>query len=379
MFKLDLPTDAIEAAKIQRMRNNEAERQNRIFNSKNRIIGIDKNDLDHQVKEKQFNQQTQQMRNDAYANMMKMNDKIAVEVETDLEMQRKEYEKQLNNFRSIHQKPEQRREWDLYDPDRLKKELPPRISDDDPRCGISSIQKLTGEDLDYEERKKLQQEQMKRWTNEQLRQKQERQSYDNQAKRLYELQQKDLNYRATELDRTNIECQKAINVATAEFNRLLNDEQKNEQERKRRQEEMDKATEISNNINSDILTENPDMAMSAFGPHRVVPYQWKGMSETQFKQLKEDQLRQAEDDKRRKEEEKRNNENWVNVMNQHAKIGMVEDEKMRNMKREDERQLLLANQKLAEEQKLHQNHLEKNVYTNQATPAYFMQFNKCSR
>jgi hypothetical protein len=52
-----------------------------------------------------------------------------------------------NEFRSLHQQPSQRREWDLYDPDRLKKDKPARVHDDDPRCGISSMQKFDGEDL----------------------------------------------------------------------------------------------------------------------------------------------------------------------------------------------------------------------------------------
>lgn len=44
----------------------------------------------------------------------------------------------------LHQQPDSRREFDLYDPDYLKKDKPARVSDDDPRCGISSIQKFDG-------------------------------------------------------------------------------------------------------------------------------------------------------------------------------------------------------------------------------------------
>lgn len=52
-----------------------------------------------------------------------------------------------NEFRALHQQPASRREWDLYDPDALKKDKPARVHDDDPRCGISSLQKFDGEDL----------------------------------------------------------------------------------------------------------------------------------------------------------------------------------------------------------------------------------------
>lgn len=39
------------------------------------------------------------------------------------------------------QRPEDRREFDLNDPNWKKKEIPARASDDDPRCGPSSAQK----------------------------------------------------------------------------------------------------------------------------------------------------------------------------------------------------------------------------------------------
>ena len=54
-----------------------------------------------------------------------------------------------------------RREFDLYDPDAKKKDLPARVSDEDSRLTVSGLQKLAGEDLMYEKRKKLQQEQMR--------------------------------------------------------------------------------------------------------------------------------------------------------------------------------------------------------------------------
>lgn len=44
------------------------------------------------------------------------------------------------------------REWDLNDPDTLKKDRPAREGDDDPRCGPSSMQMFDGEDLHKAER-----------------------------------------------------------------------------------------------------------------------------------------------------------------------------------------------------------------------------------
>ena len=54
---------------------------------------------------------------------------------------------------------------------------------------------------------------------------------------------------------------------------------------------------MANMISCDLLTENPDQAISQFGPHRVVPDRWKGMNEDQLRQIREEQQRQIEEKK----------------------------------------------------------------------------------
>ena len=72
--------------------------------------------------------------------------------------------------------------------------------------------------------------------------------------------------------------------------------EKEAEERQRRMcEEHDNFTEIANNIHGDMLSENPDVAKSAFGPHRVVPDRWKGMSPRQAQEVREAQERQREE------------------------------------------------------------------------------------
>ena len=43
---------------------------------------------------------------------------------------------------------------------------------------------------------------------------------------------------------------------------------------------------MANNIYGDFLTENPAVAQSAFGPHRVVPDRWKGMTPEQLAEIR---------------------------------------------------------------------------------------------
>lgn len=96
---------------------------------------------------------------------MKRNDKISVLLQRRQEHDIHELNKAVNEFRVLHQQADSRREFDLNDPDALRKDKPARVSDDDPRCGVSSLQKFVGEDLNGKARQKLQQEQA-RYVNE---------------------------------------------------------------------------------------------------------------------------------------------------------------------------------------------------------------------
>ena len=50
---------------------------------------------------------------------------------------------------------------------------------------------------------------------------------------------------------------------------------------------------MKNNVFGDLLTENPDVARSAFGSHRVITDRWKGMNEGQINDIRKIQAEQA--------------------------------------------------------------------------------------
>ena len=55
------------------------------------------------------------------------NDKVGVLLDRRREHDERELSRALNEFRSLHQQPDARREWDLQDPDYLKKDKPARV------------------------------------------------------------------------------------------------------------------------------------------------------------------------------------------------------------------------------------------------------------
>ncbi len=70
-------------------------------------------------------------------------------------------------FRATQQFAATRREFDLNDPEALKKATLTRQGDEDPRLGPSSLQVFQGEDLAAKERKRLQAEQQRQWLQQQ--------------------------------------------------------------------------------------------------------------------------------------------------------------------------------------------------------------------
>lgn len=63
----------------------------------------------------------------------------------------------------------------------------------------------------------------------------------------------------------------------------------------KKQDQEDNLAEISNLLHGDLLSENPQQAASSFGPHRVVPDRWKGMSREQLEHIRLVQKQQVQE------------------------------------------------------------------------------------
>ncbi|KAK2187533.1 hypothetical protein NP493_162g02005 [Ridgeia piscesae] len=379
MYKLDLPLDYKEAAAIERRRNQEAQRKSRIFNAKVRTIGIDKQGLEQQVHDRKQMELMEKKRDEAFHADAVRNDQIASLLERRQAHDTRELDNAVNEFRDLHQQPQGRREWDLYDPDGLKKDKPARVSDDDPRCGISSMQKLDGEDLNGKARRKFQQEQNREWFEEQAREKAQANENQRRADRLYDLKAKELDERAMALQKAEEECQRAVRHAADDYNNALQRERDAREALERKQAEDDNATEMANNIYGDFLTENPAVAQSAFGPHRVVPDRWKGMSPEQVADIRRMQDIQRREMERLRNEEKRRDDEWDAQRVAQARAAEMLQRENDRREKDIAKQLANENRRLGSEQESHKEYLYKEVYTNEPTAGYFMQFNTTTR
>ncbi|KAL5014286.1 hypothetical protein ScPMuIL_008556 [Solemya velum] len=379
MYKLDLPVDYKEAAAIERRRNMEEQRKSRIFNAKCRTIGVDMQSLEQQVKDKKQQEEYERRRSEAFAADAVRNDKITMLLEQRQEQDIRELNTTLNEFRSMHQQPDARREWDLYDPDYLKKDKPARVSDDDPRCGIASLQKFDGEDLNNKARRNYQQEQLREWAVQQMEERDQAKQNQDKADRLYELKMRELDERSMSLQKAEEDCKRAINEAVRDFNLAQQREREEKENLQKQQEQDDNNTEMANHIYGDILTENPSVAQSAFGAHRVIPDRWKGMSPQQLEDIRKQQELQRKEKERLKQEEELRNREWARQRVADARAGMLIERELERKRKEIELEQAEENRRLSHDQKSHQEFLSKEVYSNQPTASYFMQFNTSTR
>ncbi|KAJ8791802.1 hypothetical protein J1605_020524 [Eschrichtius robustus] len=171
---------------------------------------------------------------------------------------------------------------------------------------------------------------------------------------------------------------KAVCAAVKEFNKkqALESAEKKIQEKKQDQE--DSLAEISHLLHGDLLSENPQQAASSFGPHRVVPDRWKGMSREQLEFIRLAQKQQVQEKLRLQEEERQRDMHWDRQRVQRARAALLCERQQQCQRHDLRRALDCSNLSLAKEQ-LSQKKYMKEICTNHPTEDYFSQFNTRSR
>lgn len=379
MYKLDIPLDEKEAAVINQRQRNEEERKSRIFNARTRLIGVDKEALEAQVRERNGMETSEKMRGQAYAREMIKNDKLGVLYQERQDRDVRELQKSLNDFRFQNQRPDTRREWDLNNPDYLRIDKPARTSDVDPILGVSSAQIFDGEDLSGKIRNSAQQRQRAEWAAAQREEKRRADQQRDYSDHLYQLKQIELDQKGLDLQRKEAECRRAVTSATKDFNIQQAEERTLREKHEQAATLQDNLTEIKNHVFGDMLTENPDVARSAFGSHRVITDRWKGMNQEQIEHIRETQAGQVDDKSKRMAEEARVQKEWDTNRIQMAKAGTLMERAEKRERREIQKRLVEENKRLAKEQAERLNQLDHVVYTNRPKDTYFSQFNTTSR
>ena len=151
-----------------------------------------------------------------------------------------------------------------------------------------------------------------------------------------------------------------------------------EQESMKNNELANNAQEIRNQILGDTLTENPDVARSAFGSHRVIPDRWKGMSDAELVDIRQLQESQRRENMAKLEAENEREKEWSLHQTSTAKAGILMERAQNRQSAEERKQLDLENAELARQQQAKKKTYDQ-VYTNVPTDGYYAQFNTTTR
>ncbi|XP_047596361.1 RIB43A-like with coiled-coils protein 2 [Lutra lutra] len=372
------PRDLEQSLALGRRKHNELCRQKRIFDARSRIIGGDTEAWDLQVRDQKIKEATEKARHETFAAEMRHNDKITCILEGRERRDKKSLCKAINEFQQCFQRPEMRREFDLSDPLALRKDLPARQSDNDIRNTVSGMQRFMGEDLNFRERKKFQEEQNREWSLQQQREWENARAQHRSAEGLCLKTRLQFEEAAKHLQNLESATRKAVCAAVKEFNKSQATESLERKIREKKQEQEDSLAEISNLLRGDLLSENPQQAASSFGPHRVVPDRWKGMTQEQLEQIRLVQKQQVQEKLRLQEEERQRDMDWDRRRVQMVRAALLSERQQQRQRRDLRRALDCSNLSLAKEQRVRKKYMEE-VCTNQPTKDYFTQFNTRSR
>jgi RIB43A len=156
-------------------------------------------------------------------------------------------------------------------------------------------------------------------------------------------------------------------------------EQRANRHRRKLEEQNDNRAEITNHLTSDMLTENPEVANSALGPHRKIAYQYKGMSDEEIAAVRAQQQQQQDEMRRQRSGEQMTHEKWDKLEQQQARSVHLKERELDRQMRNLTLNMLKDNAQLAAEQKQQADYKDNVLYTNVPTTEYFAQFNTGTR
>eukprot|EP00218_Dolichomastix_sp_CCMP3274_P011117 CAMPEP_0170143888 /NCGR_PEP_ID=MMETSP0033_2-20121228/13188_1 /TAXON_ID=195969 /ORGANISM="Dolichomastix tenuilepis, Strain CCMP3274" /LENGTH=374 /DNA_ID=CAMNT_0010380359 /DNA_START=30 /DNA_END=1154 /DNA_ORIENTATION=+ len=269
------------------------ERLSAIHNAKQRSIGVDKDALDAQVAAAKDKASTEKSIDGYYEGMASYFDAKMVMMEQERIAIKQQMAKDLVDYRKATQGKMTTKEFDLNDPAVLKNSLPARVGDEDPRNGVSSLQKFEGEDLTCGERKKLQQAQQAAWCQAQMSEKEAKAQYELKADAEMAALLRSQETFQNDVARGLSGARQENTVKTAATNLALAASKKEKEAAAAAAEKEANEAEQAFIMSEPHMMEHPALSVSALNPYtRVRKDHWKGMNEAQVAEVLETQALQ---------------------------------------------------------------------------------------
>jgi len=354
-----------------RRRQSDLERRARIFDAKRRMIGVDKEALDAQVAEKE----AVKMKNKGSGNKadrdMLMIDKELKLVECEKQRQRREHETSCKEYSLQNLNFQSRREYDLNDPLYIRKGVPARVGDDDSRCGASSMQKFSGEDLMKAERVRQQRAEMVSFIQQQKYEKEMLARRDNVGgdAQAHSKQVEEITALRNEIEANEVSLRKELQTKQHAENIYQGAENAERRNGLVRETMQANSKELNFHAGDKFLNES---CPSHFN-NRVIRDAFKGSSRDERIQVAGQQRQQCMEKEMTKAMEDHDDKCYSNAVEGTRKqLVAMERDKCRR-KREMKEQISQDNQQMKAEQTANVKHLTK-LYKNEFSPEFFEQF-----
>ncbi|XP_019523701.1 PREDICTED: RIB43A-like with coiled-coils protein 1 [Hipposideros armiger] len=376
MFKLNLPPDPKEAAAIEARRNREKERLSRIFNVRDRVLGVDVAALNNQVEEKKLWKAAEQNREAAYGTSQVQYGVVAQMLEKEEAERTRRLAKKVQEFREQKQQQQlkNKNEFDLWNPDQLWKQFPTHAGDYGPCYWPASLPYFSVDDAYRAAYLRMQQEQFMYNLEKQRLEQEQAKAYKQYIDKLNDELRLSMDTWAIQNSRWEDACRTAMMSAMANTNKAKGPHQAAELAEQKRHEHQPKQeanfVKIQNQSMNDMLTEKPNVARNPVNPHRVLACCWKGVTSKQQAAITRAQEMQCNEKKAQHQAQQAQDAEWGSQTTCLAQAAMELEEQERLLCAEFRRGLGSFNVLLASEHNSQERYLNSIIYNNQPISRY---------
>lgn len=171
---------------------------------------------------------------------------------------------------------------------------------------------------------------------------------------------------------------RSVTRASRDYNAQLAAERRERERQQQLQELNENLQEIHNNLNSDLLNENP-MVARAVSSTRVIPAEYKGMLPDEIARIREEQARQVEEARARMRRDMDEQRRWEVQDEANRRQALRLEAQKERARKEAERARAQDNSMIARDVRQREEYLNRELYTNQPTQAYWDQWNTTTR
>jgi len=262
--------------KIMKKRQEEMARRTKLLDTRRFRTGVPHDVLDAQIADKQAAAATIKAEDEYHDKYRVVSDQVAQVCESIRGDATRERQKACTAYSLENHRKETRREYDLSDPNLIKRERPARDGDNDPRLGPSSIQSFEGEDFLAAARKKEATASTREWLKYQMDQKRALAEREQEADRLYDTAMMTANEVRGLCEKADIEEAVAEKIKESEANKRIAEIHHQRKVAAKEREAAAVAAHVDNEMNSERMLESYDYKLGMDG--RLMKGEYKRLS-----------------------------------------------------------------------------------------------------